>query len=259
MRAYPVLGFDPAPGATDRVGALAADLESVATELGSARQALMRTGHSGGIWQGDAAEAFRDKLGELPDYLDKTNRSLGDAARTLDQWSADLTSMQTTAARYEAEAVQTLHRLRTAESSPDLALAGQTFADEAALARAQARYDAATAELNIASQELDAIRGLARRLLSQHDSLVSEVAAALRRAKDEAPPEPGLFDRLIDGFVDGITNLASAHWVRCRSSAVSAAARRSPPVPSGRWVLPAARCSAMPPPEQRNSVGRPSR
>lgn len=41
---------------------------------------------------------------------------------------------------------------------------------------------------------------------------MSEVAAALRQAKDEAPPEPGLFDRLIDGFVDGITNLGSAAW-----------------------------------------------
>ncbi|MBV8994348.1 MAG: hypothetical protein JO287_11775, partial [Pseudonocardiales bacterium] len=163
MRACPALGFDPAPGATERVGALAADLESVATELGSARQALTSIGHSSGIWQGDAAEAFRDKLGELPDYLDKANRSLGDAARTLDQWSADLTSMQVTAAQYEAEAAQTLQRLRAAESDPDLALAGQTFPDEVSLARAQARYDAATAELNIASKELATIRELARR------------------------------------------------------------------------------------------------
>lgn len=34
VRAYPALGFDPPPGATGRVGALAADLEAVATELG---------------------------------------------------------------------------------------------------------------------------------------------------------------------------------------------------------------------------------
>lgn len=212
MRAYPALGFDPAPGATDRVGALAADLESVATELGAARHALMSIGRSSGIWQGDAAQAFRNKLGELPDYLDKANRSLGDAARTLDQWSADLTSMQATAARYEAEAAQTLQRLHAAEADPALALVGQTFPDEASLARAQARYGAATAELDIASKELESIRELARRLLSQHDGLVSTAAAALRRAKDEAPQEPGFFDRLIGGFVDGIAQLASAAW-----------------------------------------------
>jgi hypothetical protein len=58
VRAYPALGFDPAPGATERIGALATDLGSVASELGAARQALMGIGRSGGIWQGDAAEAF---------------------------------------------------------------------------------------------------------------------------------------------------------------------------------------------------------
>lgn len=212
MRAFPALGFDPAPGTTERVGALAADLASVATELGAARQALTSIGRSGGIWQGDAAEAFRGKLGELPEYLDKANRSLGDAARTLDQWSADLTSMQTTAAQYEAEALQILQRLRAAESNPALGLAGLTFSDDASLAQAQARYDAAIAELDLASKELDAVRALARRLLTQHDELVREVAAALRRAKDEAPKEPGLLDRLVGGFVDGITKLASATW-----------------------------------------------
>ena len=212
MRAYPALGFDPAPGATERVGGLAADLASVASELDAARQALLKIGRSGGPWQGDAAEAFHHKLGELPDYLDKANRSLGDAARSLDQWAADLTSMQATAAHYEAEAAQMLQRLGAAQSNPDLALSGQTFPDEASLGRAQARYDAATAELNLAAKELDAIRDLARRLLTQHNELVSEVAAALRRATDEAPEEPGLLDRLVEGFLDGMSTLASAAW-----------------------------------------------
>ncbi|MGH3766003.1 MAG: putative T7SS-secreted protein [Pseudonocardiaceae bacterium] len=203
MRGYPALGFDPAPGATERVGSLAADLGSVATELGAAEQALTSIGRSSGIWQGEAAEAFHDKLGELPDYLDKAHRSLGDAARTLDQWSADLTSMQTTATQYEAEAVQALRRLQSAESNPDLGLTGQTFSDGAALAQAQARYDAATAQLTIASQELAAIRELGRRLLTQHEELVREVADALRRAKDEAPKEPGFFSRLASDLPTG--------------------------------------------------------
>jgi uncharacterized protein YukE len=135
MRDYPALGFDPAPGATERVGALATDLGSVATELGAAQQALTSIGRSSGIWQGEAAEAFHDKLGEVPDYLGKAHRSLSDAARTLDQWSADLTSMQTAAAQYEAEAAQALRRLQSAESNPDLGLAGHTFPDEASLAK----------------------------------------------------------------------------------------------------------------------------
>lgn len=211
-RGYPALGFDPAPGATERIVSLAADLRSVAAELEAAHQALLSIGRGGGVWQGEAAEAFRDRLGELPGYLDKANRSLGDAAGTLNQWSADLASMQTTAARYEAEAERALHRLRAAESNPDLGLRGQVFPDDTALAQAQARYDVAISQLDGAARELGAIRGLARRLLAQHEELVSEVANALRRAKDEAPAEPGLLDRVAGAFVDGVKYLAAAAW-----------------------------------------------
>ncbi|MBV9164504.1 MAG: hypothetical protein JO281_23820 [Pseudonocardiales bacterium] len=212
---YPALGFDPAPGATEQVGSLAAELRSVATELGAAHQTLVGIGRSSGIWQGEAAQAFHDKLGELPDYLGKANRSLGDAAVALNQWSTDLASMQMSAAQYEAEAAQALQHLRAAESNPDLGLAGQVFSDDTALAQAQARYDAAISQVDTASKELAAIRALAQRLLAQHGELASDVADALRRAKDEAPEEPSLFDR-IGEFVDGIKDLASAAltWVQ---------------------------------------------
>lgn len=215
QRTYPALGFDPAPGTTERVSSVASDLKSVATELGAAYQALTGIGRSSGIWQGDAAQAFGEKLGKLPGYLDKAERSLGGAAQTLNRWSADLASMQTTATQYEAEAARALQRLQAAESHPDLGLAGQVFSDDATLRQAQARYDAATARLQIATKELDGIRELAQRLLAQHEELVADVAKALRRAKDEAPEEPGLLDRISDAFgklVDGVKDAAAAVW-----------------------------------------------
>ncbi|MGH3977488.1 MAG: putative T7SS-secreted protein, partial [Pseudonocardiaceae bacterium] len=214
-RSYPSLGFDPAPGTTERVSSVAADLQSVATELGAAHQALTGIGRSSGIWQGEAAQAFHEKLGELPGYLDTADRSLRGAAQTLSQWSADLASMQTTAAQYEAEAAQALQRLQAAESNPDLGLAGQVFSDDATLRQAQARYDAALSRLRTATKELDDIRTLAQRLLAQHEGLVSDVANALRRAKDEAPEEPGMLDRIGDAFgnlVDGVKDAADAVW-----------------------------------------------
>lgn len=55
---YPALGFDPAPGATERIWSLAADLRSVAVELDTAHQTLISIGRGGGVWQGKAAEAF---------------------------------------------------------------------------------------------------------------------------------------------------------------------------------------------------------
>jgi len=215
-RRYPALGFDPAPGATERIWSLAVDLRSVAAELDAAHQTLISIGRGGGAWQGEAAEAFHNRLGELPGYLDKAHRSLGDAAAALNQWSADLASMQTTAAQYEAEAAQTLQQLRAAESNPDLRLGGQVFADDTTLAQAQVRYDAAISQVDKAAKELEEIRALAQRLLAQHEELVGEVANALRRAKDEAPKEPGLLDRIVGGFVDGVKDFASAavKWVQ---------------------------------------------
>jgi PPE-repeat protein len=68
-RKYPALGFDPAPGATERIWSLAADLRSVAAELEAAHQTLISVGRGGGVWQGEAAGAFHNRLGELPDYL----------------------------------------------------------------------------------------------------------------------------------------------------------------------------------------------
>ncbi|MGH3685469.1 MAG: putative T7SS-secreted protein [Pseudonocardiaceae bacterium] len=212
---YPALGFNPAPGATERVGSLAADLGLVATELGAAHQALAGIGRSSGIWQGEAAQAFHDKLGELPDYLDKAHRSLGDATQVLNQWSADLASMQTAAAQYEAEAAQALQHLRAAESNPDLGLTDQVFVDDTTLAQAQARYSAAISQVTNATKELEEIQELARRLLAQHEELVSDVVNALRRAKDEAPKEPSLLHQALDKlseFVHGVERVWQ--WVK---------------------------------------------
>lgn len=55
----------------------------------------------------------------------------------------------------------------------------------------------------------------AKRLLQQHTDLADQVADALRRAKNEAPEEPGLFDRIGEMFgdlVDGIKELAADVW-----------------------------------------------
>jgi hypothetical protein len=120
MTVYPVLGFDPAPGAPDAVTTLANNFSTVSHNLGSARDALNEIGHSDGIWQGDAANNFRSKVGELPGYLGKATSSLGDAAKALDSWAADLTIMQHLAATYESQAEQALRKLQQAQNNPNL-------------------------------------------------------------------------------------------------------------------------------------------
>lgn len=91
---YPVLGFDPAPGTVATVQSVASDYQQVSAKMGEAHQALTKIGRQEGLWEGKAAEAFAGTVGELPRYLDQAHRSLGGAAKTLTQWSEQLTSLQ---------------------------------------------------------------------------------------------------------------------------------------------------------------------
>lgn len=212
---YPTLGFDPAPGRLSGVETLAHNFTRVSTMLAETHGALTQIGQAQGIWRGEAAEKFRGAIGELPGYLEKGRTSLGNAAGILQQWQHDLAAMQGRARDYEAQAKAALTRVKQAKSHPDLALAGQHFPDEAGLADANARIRAASERLGVAREELDAIKAMARRLLTQHEELADGVARALERAKNEAPEEPGFFDRILDGigkFIDKIGELAKKAW-----------------------------------------------
>ncbi|RCW45152.1 hypothetical protein DFQ14_103116 [Halopolyspora algeriensis] len=212
---YPALGFDPAPGTVTTVESVATDLQQVATKMGNAHEALAKIGRQDGLWEGKAAEAFLGTVDELPKYLDQAHRSLGGAARTLTQWSGDLSSMQQKARHYEADAAAAQQRVREAESNPALGLANQYFPDQASLQEAQRKLDAAQAALNDAHGDLEAIRRQAQRLLQQHDDLAKDVELALRRAADEAPKKPGLLERLGDALEQlgqSISDAAGQAW-----------------------------------------------
>jgi phage shock protein A len=213
--AYPALGFNPAPGTTGTVSTLAQNFLTVSGHLEQAYQALTKAGQSGGFWEGDAANAFHEDIGKLPDYLDKATRSMGDAGRALDGWANDLSSLQGTAAGYEQQAENATRQLNQAKANPDLALAGQEFSTPQALQDAQARLDAATAGVTSAEAELNTIREQAKRLFAQHQDLVTQVEDALNKAKKEAPHKPGMFSHIgsaLSGMMHGIADLAGKTW-----------------------------------------------
>lgn len=213
--AYPVLGFDPAPGTVTTVESVATEYQHVSTKMGEAHEALSKIGRQDGLWEGKAAEAFAGTVGELPKYLEQAHRSLGDAAKTLSQWSGQLTSLQQKARDCEAQAASAQQRVREAESNPSFKLVGQNFPDQASLQQAQSKIDAAQSQLNQANADLEAIREQAQRLLHQHDDLTKAVEDALRRAADEAPDAPSLLERLTSMLEDlgqGISDAAGKAW-----------------------------------------------
>ncbi|GAB3355602.1 putative T7SS-secreted protein [Amycolatopsis echigonensis] len=212
---YPALGFDPAPGVVAKVTDVATTLGSVATEMGQAYEDLAKLGKSDGFWEGDGAQAFQKTVGQVPEYLDKAHRSLSGASGTLTRWAEDLGTMQRQAADLEHQAEAAQAQVSSAQANPDFRLAGQAFSDPAQLQQAQEALGKAQQQLNKAQGDLDALRESAKRLLAQHGDLAGQVAEALRKAKDEAPEEPGLLDKIGDAIgkmADGIKKLAGDVW-----------------------------------------------
>ncbi|MGH3830296.1 MAG: putative T7SS-secreted protein [Pseudonocardiaceae bacterium] len=101
---YPTLGFDPAPGDVDVVENLRGTVSRVAGQLNSAAGGLRQLGHSDGVWQGQAAQAFARRVGELPQHLADGENSMNAACRALSTWSAEPVDFQRRAAAYERQA-----------------------------------------------------------------------------------------------------------------------------------------------------------
>ncbi|QNG19876.1 hypothetical protein G4H71_15255 [Rhodococcus triatomae] len=200
---FPALGGDPTPGRAQVAADAAAELMSVADRLRQAHTALSGIGYSDGIWRGEAANAFRSRVGELPAQLDTAGESLRKASNALDGWSSDLASFQRNATTLEAEAAAAKRAVADAERHPGWAEQGRTYTDPHELSAAQARLDAATDSVRRAKNELDAIIEQAKALSRRHQELALAIAAQLRAAADEAPDQ-GFFERLGDLIGDVI-------------------------------------------------------
>ncbi|MFI5757705.1 putative T7SS-secreted protein [Streptomyces sp. NPDC051569] len=227
QESYPTLGFDPAPGRLESVDDLTAKLTKAATGLERAHTTLIQIGHGGKTWEGEAANAFARKVGDLPKYVSDSHQALRSAATQLGTWHAKLAEYQRRGIQYEAEAKRAkgeetaraaAHDRATsaynqAAADPDLRLAGQLFANQAQLDSAQARIDAAsgrlnqaagqldqaTADLDNARDELEAILKRAKELLETHQSDARDIASRLEKANEKAP-DPGFWEGLADTF-----------------------------------------------------------
>ncbi|MEU7177224.1 MULTISPECIES: putative T7SS-secreted protein [Streptomyces] len=226
-RDFPALGFNPAPGELGSIDSLTGKLDTAKRSLDSAHAVLSRIGKGGGDWEGDAAKAFAEKVGDLPKYVSDSRDAMRDAVTQLRSWHTALSSYQTKGRQYESEAAaakQTVATRKTesehavkayneAAANPDLRLAGAYYTDQAALDSAQKRIDAASdrldkadtaldsarSRLDSATHELEAIVKKAEELLGNHQDEARGVADRIRRATENAP-DPGFWESLGDFF-----------------------------------------------------------
>ena len=238
---FPALGFDPAPGRPESVDQLVSSLTTTAGALESAHGTLVSISQGGSAWEGDAANAFAKKVGELPKTMAESVDALKAATTQLSSWSKQLVGYQQTAKRYEAEAGDAKRRLQEAESrkddatsrynqaadNPAFKLAGQMFTDDQQLNEAENRIktaqnqlESANRQLDVAAQELSSIEDelqqivrLAKELYEHHQNDADSTAKALRKANQGAP-EISTWSKIADGFKKvgkGIKDWATKH------------------------------------------------
>lgn len=119
---FPALGFNPAPGDLGSVDAVTGKLDSAKRSLDSAHAVLSRIGKGGGEWEGNAAKAFAEKVGDLPKYVNDSRDAMRDAVTQLHSWHTALSSYQTKGRQYESEAAAAKRTVTTRETEKEHAV-----------------------------------------------------------------------------------------------------------------------------------------
>jgi uncharacterized protein YukE len=192
-REFPALGFDPAPGDPGAVSSAATDVAGTGKVFGDASANVTRLNSSG--WTGDAADAFRGQLKDLPRDLDLAARSHQTAARALTDYGDGLVSRQRRAAELETQAAELRRREGSAVAEVNR-LAGQTApSGSPEFTRLKNQYDSARSTANTLSSELQDVIARARRLQGEHRSAAADAAGKIRDVADAPYKEPGWLSR----------------------------------------------------------------
>jgi hypothetical protein len=212
---YPTLGFDPAPGDVGVVQNLHETVSRVAGQLSSAHGTLSQLGRSDGVWQGQAAQAFARRVGELPKHLADGENSMSAACRALSTWSAELVDFQRRAAAYERQAADAAASVSSARAAATAITRPGANASQPEIDHVKQQTAQAQGKVDAASDELSRIMSQARGLLAEHDEMARRVSKSLRDAADVAPAKPGFFQRLgsaLSDAMDFVVSLPGKAW-----------------------------------------------
>ncbi|WP_434599724.1 putative T7SS-secreted protein [Streptomyces sp. A5-4] len=205
---YPNLGFDPAPGDLETVRQMVSAVSRVTRESGTARTQLSKIGTSDGIWAGKSAQAFTDSVSNIPPYLQKALTAMDSAHRALSSWEGSLSGFQSRARKLEEEAAEAAKKAGSAKGTLGTVkdeTSGMTDKEKEDLKKdKKGKQDA----YDTANGELEAVRKRAHTLNSEFTTAADGAARSIKDAADDAPPEPGWFDDL----VDSVGNFLADSW-----------------------------------------------
>jgi hypothetical protein len=194
---FPVLGFDPAPGAADALSGVGRECAGFALALDDDAVRVQDLAH-GSVWSGPAADAFRHRLEDLPRDLRRAGDAYREAGAALVGFASALQLCQLQARCLEAQAAE--H------------------------ARVVARFSGGEdPRLTAAVEELNRARVRAQRLREQVRTEAARCSRALQDATRQAPHAPGWFHQLVDAGVHAVqqANQAVGDFVREHAAAIA--------------------------------------
>lgn len=209
MSAYPTLGFDPVDSDEGTCLDVARELREATGRLGEVDRVLSGTGES--VWQGRAADAYRDSVGqELRPRVSEAHQAFSDASRAFDGFASALPGYRRRADALERAAATAASRV------DDVLGAMRSLADPGPAATPEAISDHAerqrrlSSDLGSAQGDLQALRDDAQRLRSEVEGHADDVASAFDTAAKSAPDEPGFWERAGDFISDAVDKLGEA-------------------------------------------------
>jgi hypothetical protein len=200
---FSALGFDPAPGDVSQGEQMARRLRSATTALEQIKDVLAGTGDQ--QWEGRTADAFRGAMAEeLRPRIERVYASFSEASRAVDRWVEALPGYQSRAAALAREADAAKADLASAQST--LSGLGDKPGDDATDAEREAYDRSKSSGESAVSSSQAALADVVRRanlLLGEASDSASTAARSVNSAREDAPDEPGLWDR-ITGALEGI-------------------------------------------------------
>jgi predicted nucleotidyltransferase len=206
IREFPALGFDPTPGDARAVKAAARQMDRAARTFVDASRGVGRLNSSG--WTGEAAEAFRGELKDLPRDLEFAARSHRAAARTLSKYGFDLETRQRRADELESRAEELKRQQAQAVAEVNRIAAHTAPGDSAELATLRSHHTAAKSRVDGLNGDLAQVVADARRLLDEHRSAARSAAMTIRNASEAPYRRPGWLSRALTAAKSWITDHA---------------------------------------------------
>ncbi|MFE7896031.1 putative T7SS-secreted protein [Streptomyces sp. NPDC057424] len=203
---YPNLGFDPAPGDLETVRLMVSAIGRVNREGGTAQTQLAKVGTSDGIWAGQAADAFTKSVDKIPPYLKRALGSIETTHRVLSNWETSLDGFQARARKLEEEAAAAARKASTAKGALDALPSNTSGIPDKEQEKHDKDKESKQRAYDSAHGELEAVRSRARTLNAEYVTAADATARAVKDAADDAPPEPGWFDDLVDGFTEFLSD-----------------------------------------------------